>query len=146
MEIDDATGNIGFINVQRPYRRWGSGGAPAWVLPALQTAQQRAEVEAHRGMHECDGNDGHKSGREFSLAGFCWPEMLSHYIADHGYMPPQNFLDLLRQLPAGTGLPASTFAGRPSQPSLPDALRDGSPAPAGESDGWRGRARSSRGR
>lgn len=50
------------------------------------------------GFHPCeycqpDGSE-HTSCSEFiSKNGFIWPEMLAHYVRDHGYKPPDEFVN-----------------------------------------------------
>ncbi|MFD7408619.1 hypothetical protein ACFV7R_39620 [Streptomyces sp. NPDC059866] len=105
--------NIGWLESGRP---WTSGPAPEGFIGRLLAIVDAQQVNATLGLHECDlcpaplpdshpwyvpraGNLRTSAGSgEIRVPGphgtaFAAPHLIGHYVADHGYLPPQPFID-----------------------------------------------------
>jgi len=78
------------------------------VDPELVKKIKQSKVSCHtKGWHTCEFCDNKddswqaRSSTEHQIKGkdgktYCFPEMLIHYITKHNYLPPQEFLDAVR--------------------------------------------------
>jgi hypothetical protein len=109
--------NVGWLSAEHPY----STGAVPGELVAKLARLCRNGVQRTRGLHRCqfcakpdglsrtlptcardDEGEFIVGGAEIRVAGpagitFAAPDMIIHYVTDHGYRPPDEFLDALRQ-------------------------------------------------
>jgi hypothetical protein len=74
--------------IQAFARAWGSSvKALGWPVAA--------------GPHRCELCGGAMASGNFGVPGgdvlFVCPEMIAHYVADHGYLPPKEFLDAIME-------------------------------------------------
>lgn len=91
------TRSIGWLSGQN-YPR---GPVPEGFLDKLSRVEKDivlVRVLATGGFHPCeycrpDGSEHKSSCQFFSTNGFVWPEMLTHYVRDHGYKPPDEFVN-----------------------------------------------------
>lgn len=115
--------NIGWLSADHPY----SIGAVPEELVAKLTRLCRIGVRRTRGLHRCEfcvsperssrkpATSLHDEKGEFVVGGaeirvpspsgvtFAAPDMIIHYVTDHGYRPPDEFLDALRRIPLPGG-------------------------------------------
>ncbi|MBA2811778.1 hypothetical protein E0500_031780 [Streptomyces sp. KM273126] len=100
--------NVGWLEAARP---WTQGTAPDGFTDKLLEILAAQEVNSMLGLHYCglcptllDGS--HQPGSSRASAGtgeirvpgppgiaFAAPQLIGHYVADHGYLPPQGFID-----------------------------------------------------
>jgi hypothetical protein len=109
--------NVGWLSAGHPYPT----GAVPEELAADLARLCRNGVQRTRGFHRCefctrqdglsrtppvsardDGGEFTVGGAEIRVAGpagvtFAAPDMITHYVTDHGYRPPDEFLDALRR-------------------------------------------------
>lgn len=99
--------NVGWLSHAREFPR---GETPAWVIEALIERAKHPDVVT-RGSHHCDfcapadepgSPASHRSGNgEIWLCNqegewFAAPTLIVHYIKEHRYLPPAEFIDALR--------------------------------------------------
>jgi hypothetical protein len=53
---------------------------------------------SHRGWHNCEFCGEATSSHCIAVGGYVSPAMIIHYIQDHGYKPPDEFLQALREV------------------------------------------------
>ncbi|MFD8639531.1 hypothetical protein ACFV14_04390 [Streptomyces zaomyceticus] len=105
--------NVGWLESGRP---WTSGPAPAAFTSELLTVLKAQAVNGTLGLHECDLcaeplDDAHpwyvpRPGHRRASAGadeirvpgapgtaYAAPSLIGHYVLDHGYLPPREFID-----------------------------------------------------
>lgn len=108
MFIPDLAPYPGFEKIKRmiPTRSigWLSGAYTKGLVPKdfldklsqVQKNSNLVRVLATAGFHPCeycqDGSEHKSSSHFFNTNGFIWPEMLAHYVRDHGYQPPEEFI------------------------------------------------------
>lgn len=88
--------NVGWLDAAHPFPQ---GDPPAGLIPALRwLGGQRINVM--RGWHHCpfcqsETARGHGELRVPGRPGFLYaaPELLTHYVAEHRYLPPPEFTD-----------------------------------------------------
>jgi hypothetical protein len=98
--------NIGWLDGEHPYKR---GETPADFRAALQQLVQRP-IMKHRGFHVCEicrpedaatfpfptiGN-GQIRVRSQQGTWYAAPRMISHYVEEHSYQPPDEFVEAVR--------------------------------------------------
>jgi hypothetical protein len=95
------TVNIGWLRHGRVYP---TGDAPVEFVERLKELTELASVQQTRGFHECDlcSQGDHESrahgSSEVRAVGangirYAAPSLVYHYVAVHGYRPPQGFVD-----------------------------------------------------
>ncbi|MGW3624275.1 DUF7919 family protein [Streptomyces sp. NPDC000880] len=105
--------NVGWLATEYP---WTAGPAPTGFIDKLLAVLDAQEVNGMLGLHDCDlcpqllddsrqwftPRPGHRCAaagtgeiRVPSTSGstFAAPHLIGHYVADHGYLPPQPFID-----------------------------------------------------
>jgi hypothetical protein len=108
--------NIGWLSAEHPYP---TGPVPDDLVAKLARICRHG-VQRTRGFHRCefcarpegafrappttsrdDEGEYFVGGAEIRVAGpgatFAAPDMIIHYVTDHGYRPPDDFLDALRR-------------------------------------------------
>jgi hypothetical protein len=109
--------NVGWLSAEHPY----STGVVPEDLVAKLARLCRYGVQRTRGIHHCEfcpepegmswwsPTSARDDEGEFIVGGaeirvvdpggitFAAPDMIVHYVTDHGYKPPDEFLDALRQ-------------------------------------------------
>ena len=89
--------NIGWLDKGEDYTQ---GEVPKGFLKKLRDVDALAH---HKGGHRCPFCGGGYSSEVHYVQGngikYVFPQMLSHYISDHGYKPPQEFIDVVMNLP-----------------------------------------------
>ncbi len=90
---DDTCVNVGWLDGRLDYE---TGDVPVEFLKKLEGVKM---ANFHKGSHVCElchqvsGNGvGMIKGKNKSYA---FPQMIIHYIRDHNYKPPQEFIDLI---------------------------------------------------
>ncbi|MEV5478973.1 hypothetical protein AB0L66_42660 [Streptomyces sp. NPDC052207] len=105
--------NVGWLESGH---RWTAGPAPQAFTDGLQAILEAQQVNAKLGLHECDlcpaslpdshpwymprpgqlrASEGTGEIRVPGAPGtvFAAPQLIGHYVADHGYLPPDPFVD-----------------------------------------------------
>jgi hypothetical protein len=114
--VEEGAFNIGWLDVHHPFPQ---GGVSSEVL-AKVFALCKSPAHHTRGFHTCpwclhgknvlgipierDGvrlTLGHAEIRVICCLGiqYACPDMVYHYIKDHSYLPPQEFIDCVLQMP-----------------------------------------------
>lgn len=88
--------NVGWLARGEPF---ATGEVPREFVARLAVLVEHAATRVMRGVHRCDlGCDGEAQGcSEIRAVGadgtrFAAPELIHHYVAAHGYRPPQAFI------------------------------------------------------
>jgi hypothetical protein len=88
--------NIGWLDKGQDYTK---GEVPVGFLKKLANAEILAH---HKGGHRCPFCGGGYSSQVHYVQGngikYVFPQMLSHYISEHNYKPPQEFIDAVMSL------------------------------------------------
>ena len=95
---------IGWLEVGHPFTR---GPVPGDILAALKAQVVKAhQIAYHMGFHECSlcPEDRQRTGIDNLLVPtrellYVAPELVVHYIEDHGYRPPDQFLVAVQTCP-----------------------------------------------
>lgn len=90
--------NVGWLEADRPYP---TGPVPVAFTEKLKAVQAVQWMNVCLGQHECDlcpPEDPPEGNGEVRIPGppgiaYAAPFLISHYIAAHGYQPPQVFMD-----------------------------------------------------
>lgn len=95
---------IGWLEIGHPFTR---GPVPGDILATLKAQVVKAyQVAYHMGFHECSlcpaGQK--RTGLDNLLVPtrellYVAPELVIHYIEDHGYRPPDQFLEAVQNCP-----------------------------------------------
>lgn len=112
--------NVGWLSVEHPYP---TGAVPEELVAKLARLCRNGVLRT-RGFHRCEfcprpddlswapPTSSHDDEGEFIVGGaeirvagaagitYAAPDMIIHYITDHGYRPPDQFLAALRRSPA----------------------------------------------
>lgn len=103
---------IGWLERGHPYTK---GATPDDVLSILDRIRERnLSIVWYMGIHECTLSQACAAGPSVprSHVGasnlivpaedriFVFPELITHYIRDHGYAPPEVFCEAVRRCPA----------------------------------------------
>ncbi|GAA1555537.1 hypothetical protein GCM10009678_43190 [Actinomadura kijaniata] len=93
--------NVGWLSDEQPFPR---GTPPDGLLPALRWLTEGQGVNLTRGWHWCElcapkGEEVTGNG-EIRVPGapgvvYAAPVMITHYVAEHGYLPPAEFVTAL---------------------------------------------------
>lgn len=85
--------NIGWLDNKHDFEK---GEVPDGLLERLECAE---EVDRHKGSHSCEICGGAHSSTVKIVYGkdksYKFPQMITHYISEHKYRPPQEFIDLV---------------------------------------------------
>ena len=112
--------NVGWLDAEHPF---ATGVLPASLLDALFSICEQRRTEVTRGYHPCPfciqpsygGVLVERFGRRLLLGGaeirlplpggpvFAAPDLVLHYVADHGYLPPPQFVAALQYAGGGPG-------------------------------------------
>jgi hypothetical protein len=122
MEVSGRALSVGWLSVHHPFE---TGDFPTELLDRLATVA-RTPVNLLRGLHDCDicspalrigslwiteglrgnrvrvaGHDIEVGNGEIQLMGegdtvYVAPTMIFHYIVDHRYLPPEEFIEAVR--------------------------------------------------
>jgi hypothetical protein len=97
--------NVGWLSRDHPY---ATGVAPEGLVEALEELARRAE-NVQRGMHFCELCPDFPTARQNTSRGnifigsgeicvpngegitYASPAMIVHYVADHSYLPPEDY-------------------------------------------------------
>jgi hypothetical protein len=107
--------NVGWLDSEHPWTRGPV--APARIALLTRLCVEQA-MNLMRGWHQCDfceihpveiefGDDrvpiGHAEIRVHGRGGVVYaaPQLICHYVADHGYQPPTEFLEALDSVAIG---------------------------------------------
>ncbi|MEU9839364.1 hypothetical protein AB0C69_09110 [Actinomadura sp. NPDC048032] len=90
--------NVGWLEVGRPY---STGPVPGVFLEKLKAIQKLQRMNVCLGVHECDlcpPGEGPEGNGEVRIPGapglaYAAPSLIIHYITEHGYQPPEAFVD-----------------------------------------------------
>ena len=89
--------NIGWLDKGQDYPQ---GDVPKGFLKKLSGADT---AQRHKGSHNCPFCGGSDSSNVLYVKGkgitYVFPQMLEHYISKHHYLPPQEFIDVVMDLP-----------------------------------------------
>ena len=108
--VTDGSINVGWLAAAVPYPT--SFSVPARVVSSLLRLARDEPVNRTRGWHECDlcerpgcpvvmivdGQGIALGDAEIRVCGatgsvYAVPTLVAHYVAEHGYLPPKDFLD-----------------------------------------------------
>jgi hypothetical protein len=113
VEQPDAV-NVGWLGTGHEFP---AGQAPGWLVPGILKLVAGARVNQTRGYHVCDlcqcsrlppiemELDGRKEAlgdAEIRARGadgtlYAAPSLIAHYVAEHGYRPPDGFIEAIRE-------------------------------------------------
>jgi hypothetical protein len=114
VEQPDAV-NIGWLGAGHEFP---AGQAPGWLVPGILKVVTGGLVNLMRGYHVCDlcqpphwpppiemEFDGRKEGLgngEIRVRGadgtlYAAPSLIAHYVAEHRYLPPDGFIEAIRE-------------------------------------------------
>lgn len=86
--------NIGWLSKDYDFER---GDVPNGFIQNLNIKKKRESI--HRGYHNCDFCGNSHSCSIYKIDGdeksYIFPDMLQHYIEQHKYKPPQEFIDVV---------------------------------------------------
>ncbi|MFB6837415.1 hypothetical protein [Streptomyces sp. NPDC056361] len=137
--------NVGWLEAGRP---WAAGPVPEEFTSKLLTVLEEQAVNQALGLHECDlcpellddarpwyePRPGHRCASagagEIRVPGepgtaYAAPSLIGHYVLDHGYLPPQEFVDAVLAFDLedrSTAYPLIAFPWIPADAELYDAL------------------------
>jgi hypothetical protein len=98
---------IGWLSVAAPYTK---GAVDAESLAQMEEYARRwgdstnaLGWPAAGGFHECEFCNASRASGNFGVPGngllYACPQMIAHYVRDHGYRPPLEFLEAIRTAP-----------------------------------------------
>ena len=122
VEQPDAV-NIGWLGAGHEFP---VGQTPEWLVPGLLKLVAHDLVNLTRGFHQChmcehpywppmeaefNGEQQMLGNGEIRVRGadgtlYAAPSLIAHYVAEHAYLPPDGFIDAIREA-ALTGSPSS---------------------------------------
>ncbi|MCX2179948.1 hypothetical protein KV205_05300 [Streptomyces sp. SKN60] len=139
--------NVGWLESGQP---WTTGSASADFVSKLLAVLDGQGVNQALGLHECDlcpvpldasrpwyePRPGHRRAGagtgEIRVPGapgtaYAAPQLIGHYVADHGYLPPREFVDAVLAFDLqdrSAAYPAIAFPWIPDDAELYDALAE----------------------
>jgi len=94
--------NVGWLDIEHEFT---TGEVPAEFVVKLKYLLDHHRTMHTRGWHECPYCEEAKAGYIKENSGtaeirvpsgnilYCCPELIYHYVLEHGYKPPQEFID-----------------------------------------------------
>ncbi|MFJ9799918.1 hypothetical protein [Streptomyces sp. NPDC101145] len=139
--------NVGWLEADRP---WTAGPVPARFASGLLALLEAQAVNEALGLHECDLcpeplDDAHpwyepRPGHRCASAGtgeirvpgapgtaYAAPSLIGHYVLDHGYLPPREFVDAVLAFglrDRSAAFPSFAFPWMPDGATVYDALNE----------------------
>jgi len=93
---------IGWLDTGKPYTKWSrplSDEDAEMLAELIIKLEEIGPAVFTKGWHNCPFCNGEKSSRQYHIrfnderTFYDAPEMITHYIVDHNYMPPKEFID-----------------------------------------------------
>jgi len=89
---------VGWLDEGKPFPKWGDDDFDKLALLILKLEEIGPGVYT-KGYHHCPFCGNHKSSTQFQIrlkdgkTFYDAPNMIMHYIIEHEYLPPQEFID-----------------------------------------------------
>ncbi|MCL5733276.1 MAG: hypothetical protein M1334_01250 [Patescibacteria group bacterium] len=95
LDVYPGYGKISVGNYVYPDTEFNKGGAPEGFLDKLDVVQKATQQIAMFGYGVCGICRKEKYYYYHIYGKYIWPSALSHFIEDHNYSPPQEFIDFV---------------------------------------------------